>query len=319
MIEEKGASPPCGKRHSSKNISNVNLSTQKKTGGKCIMGNQGMTNWKFSAFLAIALMLVAGLFTSTAMAAANDGHGTIIVTASDDEGGETVTFYQAGDDSADPPVRAILFAAEAGYELEFTYTATKNMDGGAIVITKPPSSDWKIPAADVRASDTGNTPESRLFPVDSTADGADADNDLIEITKDGDGNVIEVKIPLAGDRWKNATADIPAGLIITFNTVTSATPSSLHVPTEGNPYREYRFRTKTMASGGSPTPLAIGESGANPQPPVRVGSVVNGKGTVTVNPPAVYERERDRNFQITFEAAGPMYDVDSDDDGELRH
>ena len=43
------------------------------------MGNQGMTNWKFSAFLTIALMLVAGLFSSTAMAAANDGHGTITV------------------------------------------------------------------------------------------------------------------------------------------------------------------------------------------------------------------------------------------------
>ena len=70
-----------------------------------------------------------------------------------------------------------------------------------------------------------------------------------------------------------------------------------------------------MASGGSPKPLVIGESGANPQPIVRVGSVVNGKGTVTVDPPAVYERERDRNFQITFEAAGPMYDVY--DDGVL--
>ena len=37
------------------------------------MGNQGMTNWKFSTFLAIALMLVAGLFSTTAMAADGDG------------------------------------------------------------------------------------------------------------------------------------------------------------------------------------------------------------------------------------------------------
>ena len=28
------------------------------------MGNQGMTNWKFSAFFAIALMLIAGLFST---------------------------------------------------------------------------------------------------------------------------------------------------------------------------------------------------------------------------------------------------------------
>ena len=71
MIQEKDASTPCDERHDVKNISNVNLSTQKKTGGKCIMGNQGMTNWKFSAFFAIALMLAAGLFGNAAIAANN--------------------------------------------------------------------------------------------------------------------------------------------------------------------------------------------------------------------------------------------------------
>ena len=39
------------------------------------MGNQGMTNWKFSAFLAIALMLIAGLFTNAAIADDGDGRG----------------------------------------------------------------------------------------------------------------------------------------------------------------------------------------------------------------------------------------------------
>ena len=82
MIEEKDVSTPCDERHSSKNISNVNLSTQKKTGGKCIMGNQGMTNWKFSAFFAIALMLIVGLFGNAAIAAnnVNDGAGRVTVT-----------------------------------------------------------------------------------------------------------------------------------------------------------------------------------------------------------------------------------------------
>ena len=73
MIQEKDASTLCDERHVNKQISNVNFSTQKKTGGKCIMGNQGMTNWKFSAFFAIALMLIAGLFSTTAMA--EDGAG----------------------------------------------------------------------------------------------------------------------------------------------------------------------------------------------------------------------------------------------------
>ena len=37
------------------------------------MGNQGMTNWKFSVFLVIALTLVAGLFADTALAGNGDG------------------------------------------------------------------------------------------------------------------------------------------------------------------------------------------------------------------------------------------------------
>ena len=37
------------------------------------MGNQGMTNWKFSAFFAIALMLMVGLFTNAAIAGNGDG------------------------------------------------------------------------------------------------------------------------------------------------------------------------------------------------------------------------------------------------------
>ena len=73
MIQEKDASTPCDERHVNKQISNVNFLTQKKTGGKCIMGNQGMTNWKFSAFFVIALTLIAGLFGNVAMA--EDGAG----------------------------------------------------------------------------------------------------------------------------------------------------------------------------------------------------------------------------------------------------
>ena len=57
------------------------------------MGNQGMTNWKFTAFLTITLMLVAGLFSSTAMA--SDGHGSITVAPADDgDVTGTATFYR---------------------------------------------------------------------------------------------------------------------------------------------------------------------------------------------------------------------------------
>ena len=51
----------------------------KKTGEKSIMGNQSMTSLKFTAFFAIALMLVAGLFSTTATALA----GMVTITPSD--------------------------------------------------------------------------------------------------------------------------------------------------------------------------------------------------------------------------------------------
>ena len=76
MIQEKDASTPCDERHV-KYRRNTNLLTQKNTGGKCIMGNQGTTNWKLTAFFAISLMLIAGLFSNAAIA--GNGDGTIIV------------------------------------------------------------------------------------------------------------------------------------------------------------------------------------------------------------------------------------------------
>ena len=74
MIAEKDASKS-DERHV-KDRRNTNLLTQKKTGGKHIMGNRGMTNWKLGAFFIMSLMLIAAVFSSTAMAAANDGKGT---------------------------------------------------------------------------------------------------------------------------------------------------------------------------------------------------------------------------------------------------
>ena len=41
------------------------------------MGNQGTKNWKLTAFFAISLMLIAGLFSNAAIA--GNGDGTITV------------------------------------------------------------------------------------------------------------------------------------------------------------------------------------------------------------------------------------------------
>ena len=307
MIEEKDVSPPCGKRHSSKNISNVNLSTQKKTGGKCIMGNQGMTNWKFSAFLAIALILIAGLFSSTAMAAANDGQGTIEITAITPTGG---AFEGSG-------TTATLFANEAGHTITFTYTVGDlgdgvddlgaiDMNGGLVQIKIP--SGWIVPHVSVIASDGGET----LVPTDADAVMNTAEETLnrIVLTKSGD-NVTYVGIKL--DAGWTVAADGRAQLTITFGTaesnVTTATPSSLFVPPMGRAYQEDVFRTRSMAKDGDLRPLVIGDDGANPQPRIRVGNVKSGSGQVDVSP-IVYETETDRNIELIFTAAGPMYDTE---------
>ena len=77
MIQDKDASKS-DERHV-KNRRNTNLLTQRNTGGKHIMGNRGMTNWKLGAFFVMSLMLVAAVFSNAAMAAANDGEGKVTV------------------------------------------------------------------------------------------------------------------------------------------------------------------------------------------------------------------------------------------------
>ena len=292
--------------NSNKKIANVNLLTQKKTGGKSIMGIQGMTNWKFSAFLALALMLVAGLFSSTAMAAANDGHGTMTVAAT---GG---TNFQ---DETDP-LPQILFANQTGYSLAFTYTATANMQDGKVEITIP-GNDWRIlftsPGGTTADTITGvgtGTNTDALFVKGSHHDDSTDANELVEVTKSGD-NVTKVVVTLTGAHW-NASTTAAQGFTITFTSLTSAIPRSLYVPQTGLPYREYTFRTRTMAKGGNFRSLVIPDTGdnagENPQPIVRVGNVASGTGTIKISP-TVYQGETDRTIQMTFTAAGPMYDA----------
>ena len=55
-----------------------------------------MTNWKFSAFFAIALMLIAGLFSTTAMAADGDGEMTVAATGVVPSGEGDINNLEAG-------------------------------------------------------------------------------------------------------------------------------------------------------------------------------------------------------------------------------
>ena len=76
------------------------------------MGNQGTKDWKLTAFFAISLMLIAGLFGNAAIAA--DGDGTIAVTWGPDS---------LGDDN-------VLFAGYEGNMVQFTYRVSNTIHGG---------------------------------------------------------------------------------------------------------------------------------------------------------------------------------------------
>ena len=83
-----------------------------------------MTNWKFSAFFAITLMLIAGLFSTAAMAADGDGAMTDYSTL------------------APRPTRNNL-EADSIMDMTFTYTITdgedSKMNGGLLQMVIP---DW---------------------------------------------------------------------------------------------------------------------------------------------------------------------------------
>ena len=163
MIQEKDASTPCDERHV-KYRRNTNVLTQKKTGGKRIMGNQGMTNWKLGMFIVIALTLVAGLFADTALA--GNGDGTMIrsltiptdaVLIPDEEIVKAGTIDVAATDNDDE-----------GLGLKFTYMADGadgaspiDMNGGTVRLKIHP--DWKIGIDNIESVSDGTTGTTTLL------------------------------------------------------------------------------------------------------------------------------------------------------------
>ena len=162
------------------------------------MGNQGMTNWKLSAFFVISLMLIAGLFSNAAMAA--DGDGDITAAGSPD--GDSFTLVT--EDGFFVPV------GSTNYRLRFTYTTidTQNsnpkldMSDGRVKIKIPTNKGWAVTASSLR-------------PVpDVTVTG----NDVLDVTASYQNNYKEVwikypKTELTGD---DAGNDMPDTVVVTI-------------------------------------------------------------------------------------------------------
>ena len=138
------------------------------------MGNQGTTNWKFIAFFAVSLMLIAGLFTDAAIA--RDGSGTASVTwmptanAGRDTVQDTVfrgnnVLYEhnsavnTGATADTAAFRAPMPAGSSENQLMFSYRVTTNMAGGEVQFTLP--SGWAITTKVETIEDVAADPFSR--------------------------------------------------------------------------------------------------------------------------------------------------------------
>ena len=117
------------------------------------MGNQGTKDWKLTAFFAIGLMLIAGLFGNAAIAA--DGDGSVI----------DVTGWWGIILTKSPTITLFLPAgSEGNMDADLpTLQLDVNMNGGSVRIAIP--NGWKVPAAGVQVLEDAAAADKRLFLV----------------------------------------------------------------------------------------------------------------------------------------------------------
>ena len=296
------------------------------------MGNQGTKDWKLTAFFAISLMLIAGLFSDAALA--GDGDGS--VTVGDGESSNSIDIRITITDTESLPIPA----ADDKNMIRFIYTADNvNMNGGSVRIAIP--NGWKVPAAGVEVQEGADNDNKRLFlvgtplagigdiPTVAADDGTTAGNVQLAVggtlattlkdqrrvtftrTRDGD-YITAIEVKLDSENWDtNGTK-----LQITFIDTTVPIPDSLVYPnndTTMQPYAEYTFITESKTKRGSFTPLNPTSKVLDRHPRVRVGNIeASVAGTVKITPEIAYEG-KEYTFKIVFEALGPIYDWDGTD------
>ena len=299
------------------------------------MGNQGTTNWKLTAFFAISLMLIAGLFSNAAIA--GNGDGEITVGWAADVANIVANSYE------DPTaVTAPLAAGSRGNVLRFTYTVDPadniSMAGGQLTIDIP--AGWTIHKQIQDKGSVGSpTPfdETTIFDeVLVTVDGDEIYNSMGEdinsdvdvtaninpaLTKASHGEVTigdPITVTLGSNWFDGGT------LVITLGNVQTDIPSSLRVPPTTDydfNYTAYTFEARSQERNGRLVRLRPSTDNPNPQPRVRVGNIMGTrvladdatntdgdttKRLVAVTPAKSYPGEK-HDYIVTFTAPGPMY------------
>ena len=298
------------------------------------MGNRGMTNWKLSAFFVMSLMLVAAVFSNTAMAAANDGAGSVAVATdlTDAAGTDGVPIILA---TSVTGIEA-LAAGSKNNALQFTYIAhnlgddpdTENVEtdfelpidmaSGRVRIAFP--AGWTVSNRFVQVTDGGTdnvifetgpggvpvnpdgaltgTPESKPLLTGTALADANA-----AVSQDGSNNIT---INL-GTGW-GRTRDVPTrSLVIIFSEVTASTAAGPATFTSSSSARGGNLRRLTA---GSPMVTVDNILGVNV--PALADEAVDTtlsdplSRDVVITPTKVYPDEEDHRFTITFTAPGPM-------------
>ena len=272
-----------------------------------------MYNWKLSAFFIIGLMLVIGVFSNTAMAATNDGKGTVAVAWE----------FQSNLNSLEIPsavvnVNTSLGAGSTHNVLQFTYTAQDsdnnaiNMAGGRFRVTFP--SGWKVSNKLIKVTDGSDV----VYQTDAMGD-----LNLAEISDDGGTlNTDEKKKAAAnakvafevdryitvnlGSEWSGSRSDAGRALVIVLSDVTVPIPSRLteagtttNDPTDSSTYRDnfanIEFRCSSSARNGTLTRLS---AHVTDKVYVKVGSILGDRDLIV--------DDNDNGVPDAFETRNPL-------------
>ena len=316
MIEQTDASKSDERRVKNKS----NPLTQKSKGETDTMGNRGI---QLSVFFVIGLMLIAGLFSNTAMAADGDGKGTVTGTWG------TINADDGGFEAADTGVN--LNAGATAQALQFQYqAATESADpdnsitdddtaigmAGGKVRIQFPGGGWKVSAKSITVTDGVDS----IYVTD--ADG--------KVTDDEDASE-EKRVAFTADSritvdldslWGSGRTDPARMLTIILGDVTVGIPSKLDdkgnarvatgAGTYSDDYAEIQFTASSSARNG--TLLTVGS-----HPKVNVGSIDTVsdtssakllEGKLDVKPTKMYVGNTETSFEIIFTAPGPIYGQD---------